>query len=410
MTHRRIRLARFLPCILLFFAGFFGRLIAQAQTAPEGVFKAEGITNMFPISSGVGYAISGGRLLWTNDNGAVWTDITPPGPADQEMFTLFFLDAAHGWVAFVDGSGEWDPETTVRLVRTVDGGRTWSPLTFSKSSFPNLKGFTVIPKNLWFVDAQHGWFQWQFQTSSAFSLGALFSTSDGGTTWTELPTPPSAHGFHFHTTQDGWIVGDPPSELHVTHDGGRTWQLNSVPAPSNCLQCIPSYSPPEFQDPNNAVLEVQFADHNNAQGHHVYATYVTRDGGNSWQNTEALEQNGADLMNNRVITSLVGDHAIHVLSDRVTNEVQIRNRASTIKSSHPAGAPQGSIANLHFVDDTNGWMMSAVNTCAKIRNPATDGPGLSCLQPVTQLDLFTTTDGGKTFSVITPHVSPPSSK
>jgi photosystem II stability/assembly factor-like uncharacterized protein len=397
------------PFILVLFASLLSGLTAGAQRIGQSVVRPDGVTDMFPLSPGVGGAIVRGRLLWTNDNGAVWTDITPPGPADQGMVTRFFLDADHGWIVFVDGTGSWDSQTPVRLVRTVDGGRTWSPLRFDKSSYADVKDIAMIPRTFWFVDAQHGWFQWQFQTSSAFSIGSLFSTSDGGTTWTELPRPPSAKELRFHTLQDGWIVGDPDDELDVTHDGGRTWQpTKSVSAPSNCSKCLGFYSTPKFQDRSNGTFEVHFVDYNSVEGHEVNAIYVTHDGGNSWQNTEALERDGQDLMENRVVTSLVGNHAIRIFFSRDTNEIQIRNRGTAIYSSLPAGA--GSIANLQFVDDMNGWMMSAVNTCAKVRNPATDGSGLSCLQPVIQLDLFATTDGGKTFIAITPHLSPATSQ
>jgi hypothetical protein len=52
----------------------------------------------------------------------------------------------------------------------------------------------------------------------------------------------------------------------------------------------------------------------------------------------------------------------------------------------------------------------AYTTCDKFRNPSADGPGLPCLDGVRHNDLLTTTDGGKTFKVMTLPTPPGSSQ
>ena len=56
------------------------------------------------------------------------------------------------------------------------------------------------------MDADHGWFVWSVRTG-LLSFEVLFKTSDGGRTWTELPSPPPLHLFTFHTIDEGWLLG-----------------------------------------------------------------------------------------------------------------------------------------------------------------------------------------------------------
>jgi hypothetical protein len=282
-------------------------------------------------------------------------------------------------------------------------------LSFDRNSYPDLKNLIMIPGTIQFVDAQHGWFQWIIQTSAAFSDGVLFSTSDGGASWTELHDLPSAREIRFHTPQDGWIVGNPDDRVEVTHDGGKTWQPRSVPPPTNCRECIATYSAPSFQDPNNGVLLVTYRDFKNVQGRMVHSTYITRDGGNSWQCTDSLERNREDILGAHIFSSVVSDHAIFVSDHTGIRGIHVRGGSGAIADSTLAGLPQGDILNVQFVDDLNGWVKYAHSPCVNKPHPVkAAGPCHGHI--AAQLDLLATTDGGNTFAVITPHFSPPTSQ
>ena len=77
---------------------------------------------------------------------------------------------------------------------------------------------------LWFTDARNGWIAGQH--------GTLLRTRDGGETWSAVPFPPSASGearpyFFGGTWTDGthgWLVGEHGAVLR-TADGGDTWSL-----------------------------------------------------------------------------------------------------------------------------------------------------------------------------------------
>src|SRR5215471_14358244 len=81
----------------------------------------------------------------------------------------------------------------------------------------------------WF-DAQTGWISVKQESSSNFSLGTLFISSDGGNSWNRS-TLPIADQIDFSNSQMGWAVGGPAgSQIFNTQDGGLNWQDSSPPA------------------------------------------------------------------------------------------------------------------------------------------------------------------------------------
>jgi hypothetical protein len=309
----------------------------------------------------------------------------------------------------MDGSVDSpDENPQVRMVRTENGGKTWSPLQFDREHFHLNHGES--PGRLWFVDAKHGWFGWRVQSGSAFSRGLLFSTSDGGRIWKELPVPPSGGDFRFYTKRDGWLVGGASNQdLYVTRDGGNTWREVSVPEPINCKPCRPIYEAIKFRNANSGVLAVTFLDP--LMSRSVLSTYVTHNRGNSWQSVDAYEQSDSTFSN----VSPLNAHVIRVFPPLRTSWLQIRNGLKTINASVPEGlSPHGRLVGTSFssfADDSDGWLIYGVdNVCTKSQTPETDGPPSPCSDPITQLDLLATRDGGRTFKIITPHLSAVSSK
>lgn len=217
------------------------------------------IQDMQLLNPTEGWVLQDGRLLKTDDNGAHWTDITPPGAAVR---AAFFLNPDEGWSAVLSEQG------AVSLFHTPDGGQTWQPAGTLPANFPDGTGRITLH----FVDRQTGWVAVTRPSSSNFSLGALFHTTDGGQTWEELTLPIGAP-VYFADAQRGWTAGGAAgNELYATRDGGRAWtplHLTTGPA---------YYALPTFLTPQTGLLPVTLPD----ETHPRVAFFLTEDGGQTW--------------------------------------------------------------------------------------------------------------------------------
>jgi photosystem II stability/assembly factor-like uncharacterized protein len=116
------------------------------------------------------------------------------------------------------------------IVRTEDGGDTWNKIPIpSNIPLPEEVARTIDPTDILlydvvFTSSERAWIVGEF--------GVIFTTADGGKTWTAQKSPieTTLFGVHFIDAQRGWAVGIESVMLHTT-DGGTTWGKQSVPAP-----------------------------------------------------------------------------------------------------------------------------------------------------------------------------------
>jgi photosystem II stability/assembly factor-like uncharacterized protein len=146
-------------------------------------------------------ASSGPNLLYhTADGGAHWTTLTPP-PS-----TYLLAVAPGGAAVYVGGQG---------LFRSVDGGRSWQPLTSGLGPYANVLSIAVDPGQPRRVYAV----VYTPQTSG------IFVSSDGGQSW-RLSSPSArtpAYVLHADPNQTGVVVGMTTTGLVRSTDAGRSW-------------------------------------------------------------------------------------------------------------------------------------------------------------------------------------------
>lgn len=179
-------------------------------------------------------------------------------------------------VAAVDAVTAWASGSEGTVLRTVDGGRTWT-----RKKVPGAEGVD-------FRDIE------AFDAKTALVMGIarparIFRTADGGETWTEVYHDNAGgiflDGIDFAGPLDGWAVGDPIGGrifLLTTSDGGKTWvKPSSVRRPyakkSEGLfaaggTCLEAKSP----------TEVRFC-----SGGLISRIFHTADGGRNWAITDS---------------------------------------------------------------------------------------------------------------------------
>ena len=168
------------------------------------------------VSNDRGLAIIDERLLWTNDGGSEWLDITPPSAEKSAIMAAEFIDEMTGWTV------SQDPLTgQMNLMVTSNSGRDWSVLPLIEGD--ELTGPLASAVYLELLDEQAGWVVVRLVSSANFKTGRMFHTKDGGRSWEEYGVP-FGEPVKFLDQERGWIAGGPAeNQLFYTPDGGRTW-------------------------------------------------------------------------------------------------------------------------------------------------------------------------------------------
>jgi photosystem II stability/assembly factor-like uncharacterized protein len=187
-----------------------------------------------------------------------------------------FITTTVGWAV---GYPHWDQATrtyTGTVVKTEDGGASWTPQAASVSEL------------LWgvdFVDADQGW-------AVGFN-GTILHTDDGGASWHQqaVATSDEFMDVVFADADTGWATsvrpvhvdwwGDPDNwEAAIWHtgDGGATWVEQALPSNASILQAI------DFVDADTgwAVGVKYIGNDQYGDPEHWAAVYHTADGGATW--------------------------------------------------------------------------------------------------------------------------------
>ncbi len=167
-----------------------------------------------------------GLILHSADEGKTW-EKQKSGTNDY-LFSIFFADENHGF-AVGDRSA---------LIETVDGGKTWKVRKIKRSfdeTNPDLALAMQDPifYDIRFTDSQNGWIGGEF--------GRLLRTADGGQTWTEhqetlmsvetgIVDPmdiPTFFGLSLVSSQEAFAAGLDGKIAHST-DGGNVWRFDPM--------------------------------------------------------------------------------------------------------------------------------------------------------------------------------------
>jgi photosystem II stability/assembly factor-like uncharacterized protein len=157
----------------------------------------------------VGRLASNDGLIWrTTDGGVNWTE-------QQFVFERVYAGTFSQSRERNTTSGSvWSSLDTGLVVRTTTGGSTWQ-----EQRFDSIRGLRKVT----FVDSFHGW----IDTGPNFIL----RTADGGASWSIHSTPANHfEGLAFIDSLRGW--GGEVNTIYRTTDGGSSWQLQYVISPS----------------------------------------------------------------------------------------------------------------------------------------------------------------------------------
>ena len=138
------------------------------------------------------------QTTWTSQNSGV-TDT---------LRAVTFLDGNNGYVGGNNGT----------ILKTTDGGTTWTDVSLSSTNPVN---------SLSFINTTTGW-ACTGDVDSSGSTGEIWATTDGGANWTQQSNTPSTEarlGISFIDASNGWVSGSKngPMEVWNTTDGGANY-------------------------------------------------------------------------------------------------------------------------------------------------------------------------------------------
>lgn len=260
-NRRRIVLLAIVGVMLLALLAGLGVLdLTRQSQSPKGTTPA--IQPAGPIT-----AIVTGHVLLDTSGG--WKDVTPARFGVSDPVAAQFLTATLGWAVDVQVIGK----TTKDFIayHSTDGGTTWKSVTV-----PWLDEGGADWAQVQFVDAQHGSVSIGLGEQTSRRPGFLYTTSDGGATWTKHELP-FGGAIQFSDPTTGLVIGGGLRTAHnlidLTRDGGTSWQAETLIPPTGLELSDRYISTPAFVR-QNGIMAVNYGTE--------AAFYTSEDGGVSW--------------------------------------------------------------------------------------------------------------------------------
>jgi photosystem II stability/assembly factor-like uncharacterized protein len=192
--------------------------------SPQNLNTDENINEIYFRNDKNGYLVAGKKMFITKDGGRNWqeTQIYKTGEFKDltpELLSIRFPDKKLG---FVIGSllNKNNIVVDSLVMRTNDGGETWSRATISQK---------VELYHLNFINSSTGWI--------VGDKGMILMTYNGGLTWIKQKsgTDKALYNVDFRNENEGYAVGEKGTILR-TEDGGQIWESVKTNFPSTFMR------------------------------------------------------------------------------------------------------------------------------------------------------------------------------
>ncbi|HMD90619.1 MAG TPA: YCF48-related protein [Anaerolineaceae bacterium] len=248
----------------------------------------EGWTETYGAGAGQAHI----QMFATHDGGVSWSQVmlvnpdSSPGsqPGTLDLCNIcednFYYDPIRQFITYGDMAS--DPVGKVRASIAFDQGKTWKELELP---FPSAKfaDALVAPQDPVFFNKNEGVLpvrlvKFNTDGSNAYNVLALYTTQDGGLSWTPDPVVvenvSSQSDIHFVSPQDAFVACD--VDLCATNDGAQTWQALHANLNFNSSGASQKYVW-QYEFTSTAIGWAISTDGN------TYSLWQTQDGGHTWE-------------------------------------------------------------------------------------------------------------------------------
>lgn len=168
------------------------------------------IFDLYFTSPGTGFIAKNG-VMKSTDSGKTWA-LKFDAAADEEYYALNYnqLQFLNANVGFCAGGKTYDGSTVGNMVKTTDGGETWTSLKMKMSQITAFH----------FLDANNG-FVFNFNQE-------LWKTANGGTTWTKVSSSIPEKYPDCYFANNSKIILRTSNAIYHSVDGGVTWEKDYI--------------------------------------------------------------------------------------------------------------------------------------------------------------------------------------
>lgn len=183
---------------------------------PQNSGTNEELRSIWFIDQQKGWITGGGSgiILHTKNGGQTWTQQYQDG---EPLLKIHFVDEDHGWACGKN------------LLKTTDGGNTWSTL-------PGIDPYDVY-LDIWFVDFMNGWTIALYHWDDT-QYHDIHYTADGGENWTKQHVNGAKRSLFFSDHDNGWSVGD--ELVFKTTNGGGVFSVQEANTNSPPVRVYPN--------------------------------------------------------------------------------------------------------------------------------------------------------------------------
>lgn len=367
-------------------AGTHPRALLMPESDWQESIKQE-IQDIHFLTATVGWIQTNQQLMWTENGGQSWSNITPNLNDLNLLHSAFFLNDGSGW-AIVSSAKDAGPSHSFAILYTSDHGQTWQILTDSAFKLDSSQFAQSL--SIDFINTQTGWVTIKLGSSSNFSLGLLFKTEDGGHTWSQLNMPLGDPTYFINSTT-GWVAGGQAGDkLYITQDGGNTWTEQKV-AQGETGSLF--YDLPTFTNEQDGVLPVTVTGPTGSQ----LLIYTTSNAGQSWNLSSSFPLNITMELGAKVVVQVI-DKTHWVFIEPMTNQLQLVDAGKIVNTVPFVSQGLSNIIKVDFSTLQTGGVLVTTNSCGGVKASGEYDKSLC----TTTNNAWKTTNGGATWQEILP--------